>query len=161
MSTPEPEDRVAIVNRVLELMKCQFRVEHKPDKRIKHWIVPLPGKLPWAKERPIVLNSNRNMFTHYSGYGMGGTMATALAMLTHWLRDEPHVSIRTWRYWCSDTVKIGPTEIVSVLEKSSYDEMTKCVLCGKETQNTDWWSDEKRRLIGPACWGGRCRNKTA
>jgi hypothetical protein len=91
----------------------------------------------------------------------GGTGMQAIAQLIRYIRDLPRLPLETWEYWASDTIKLTTPQTVEILRLGGYFDPKKtcCVLCGKTDWSKgglDWWSLDK--VIGPSCWGGRCRD---
>lgn len=80
----------------------------------------------------------------------GGTSCIALSQLIRWVKEEPVLSLVTWKHWASDNVKLVSNEVCDVLKENDYPEKSICVLCHQEiTQYVDWWHLDG--VSGPCC----------
>ena len=91
----------------------------------------------------------------------GGTASTALSQLIRWNRDQPVLSIHSWRYWAGDVCKLVPPSAVDTLEAGGYPSESICVLCGNRIEGgIDWWNLDG--VSGPCChYSSGCRQKRA
>ncbi len=85
----------------------------------------------------------------------GGTHTVAIACLAQWVRGQKCYPLSTWKYWCTETVGMTPTNIPDILEAGGYPIGKTCGFCGKEiTGSWDWYFD-----VGIGCLRrGQCEN---
>ncbi|HEY3265532.1 MAG TPA: hypothetical protein VGM37_01300 [Armatimonadota bacterium] len=85
----------------------------------------------------------------WGNHGCGGTHTQALVQLVHWLRGEPRMTLRWWRWQWRGEGKAA--NLLAALEASEYaaGDATHCVLCGSPKVG-DWWSLDG--VSGPCCY---------
>jgi len=133
-----------------------------------------PGRylgLKPTKGEPIAahLRNDRRWFRNHNAFrraiGFGGSDEQTLCQLINWYRDWPRFPARVLLYWQAHSVLF-----MEQLAEHQYDgeHSVTCVLCHKHQPSwlvggglfeCDWWALGK--VIGPCCFGARCREKGA
>jgi hypothetical protein len=124
--------------------------------------IDAPGRVWFQTKHGVmyaqVQRCSGSLVPRYGRLGLGGTGAMAAGQLTLWIRNRPHLPIRSWQYWASEKVQLCTAETVRLLEATSYPDpkMTCCVRCGSASVS-DWWC--LGGVVGPCCAPGRCEAK--
>ena len=50
----------------------------------------------------------------------GGTHTQAIGCLAQWIRGKKYYPLATWKYWCSETMGMTPTNIPDILQDGGY-----------------------------------------
>jgi hypothetical protein len=151
--------RTAVIAEANPILRAIYPDLSLQDRSRRLWIVAR-GDFP--AEMAARLNGNGDRLgCDYGRLGMGGTGALATGQLVRWTRGLTRVPLTSWEYWLGPKILLGrggDARALELLRASSYSDpkLTCCVLCGSP-KIADWWNDGK--LVGPCCWGGRCRRK--
>lgn len=90
--------------------------------------------------------------TWYNERPFGGTAFQACTQLMRWARRKPVLPLRTWRYWCGDSVGMN-AEAARLAESFGWPESVPCIFCGKAItpqDRLDWFSFNG--ADGPGCY---------
>lgn len=125
----------------------------------------IPGRglhLEWKRgenticRRYQLLNRSSHYPIWHKKWPHGGTACLALFQLVRWLQDKPCLSIRQWRYWAGNPVRLGDHRMVDILLAAGYPEAVECVFCGRQIVGQfDWFNDGS--LSGPGHWDRICQ----
>lgn len=85
----------------------------------------------------------------------GGTGCVIVSHLIRWIRREPVMGMRCWRYWFSETVGCNKAALPLVLEMG-WPTDSECVMCHRaitSADSIDWfnWNGAGINMVGPGC----------
>lgn len=155
----QQEEKLVSVNLVLNLMGTNTSVSWVPGKGWVCFWQTWNGK---QIERRYQRKGRSEYPVWHAKWGHGGTCCRGLFQLIRWLDNKPVMPLSIWGYWCGPLVKVGPPEIVNILQNAGYPQDAYCVVCGGRIKGSmDWWDDKK--VSGPAhfhAWS-KCLEQTA
>lgn len=161
MSTPKVKKdlgRLEAANKIMPIIgPADSRIEVVNNYLWVSWFSSWEGK---AIRKRWHMRSGSSWYpTWYNKWPAGGTSMVATAQLIRWIKDEPVYSLRAWRHWCSDSVKLLQLNDLKILEDAGYPKEMTCVLCDKAIapgDAFDWWDYDGKS--GPCCYhGDGCR----